>query len=115
MLPLAEIRMAVSNTSPLMNLAIIDRLDLLRDFCETVHVPEAVWDEIVIRGDGKPGSREVASANWIERHKVENEHLVVALREQLDAGESEAIALALQLNAPLLLIDETEGRRVAAS
>lgn len=105
--------MVVSNTSPLMNLAIIGRLDLLRHFYETIHVPQAVWDELVEQGAGKPGSEAIAAAQWIQTHTVQNQHLVAALREQLDSGESEAIALALELKATLILLDETEGRRVA--
>jgi uncharacterized protein len=107
--------MVVSNTSPLMNLAIIGQLDLLRHFYETIHVPDAVWNELVVQGKGKPGSDAIASAAWIQTHTVQNRHLVVALREQLDPGESEAIALALELKASLILIDESEGRRIAAS
>jgi predicted nucleic acid-binding protein len=107
--------MVVSNTSPLMNLAIIGRLDLLRHFYETIHVPEAVWNELVVQGRGKPGSDAIASAAWIQIHAVQNRHLVSALREKLDPGESEAIALALELNTTLLLIDESEGRRIAAT
>lgn len=107
--------MVVSNTSPLMNLAIIDRLDLLRQIYGTIHIPEAVWDELVIQGKGRPGSEMIASATWIQKHAVQNRPLVIALREQLDSGESEAIALALELEATLILIDEAEGRRIAAS
>lgn len=107
--------MVVSNTSPLMNLAIIGQLDLLRHFYETIHVPNAVWNELVEQGAGKPGSEAIAPATWIQTHTVQNRHLVIALREQLDAGESEAIALALERQATLILLDETEGRRVAAS
>lgn len=106
--------MVVSNTSPLMNMAIIGRLDLFRHFYETVHVPQAVWDELVKQGTGKPGSEAIAAAHWIQTHTAQNQHLVITLREQLEAGESEAIALALELKATLLLVDETEGRRVAA-
>jgi predicted nucleic acid-binding protein len=105
--------MVVSNTSPLMNLAIIGRLDLLRHFYETIHVPDAVWDELVKQGAGKPGSEAIAAISWIQTHAVQNQPLVAALREQLDPGESEAIALALELKAMLILLDEAEGRRVA--
>jgi predicted nucleic acid-binding protein len=55
------------------------------------------------------GSDVIASAAWIQMHTVQNRHLVAALREKLDPGESEAIALALELNATLLLIDESDG------
>ena len=106
--------MVVSNTSPLMNLAIIGRLDLPRHFFETIHIPEAVWNELVIRGKGKPGSEALVAATWIQVHAVQNTHLVNALREQLDPGESEAITLALEQKAELILLDESEGRRVAS-
>jgi predicted nucleic acid-binding protein len=96
-----------------MNLAIIGRLDLLRHFYETIHVPDAVWNELVKQGAGKPGSEAIAATSWIQTHTVQNQPLVAALREQLDPGESEAIALALEIKATLVLLDETEGRRVA--
>jgi hypothetical protein len=96
-----------------MNLAIIERLELLRDLYGTIHVPIAVWNELVLQGEGKPGSEAIANAQWIQTHVVQNQHLVTVLREHLDQGESEAIALALELNATMLLLDETEGRRIA--
>lgn len=68
---------------------------------------------MVLQGEGKPGSEAIANATWIQTHVVENQHLVTVLREHLDQGESEAIVLALESHATLLLIDETEGRRIA--
>ena len=56
------------------------------------------------------GSHEVAAAGWIERHSVQNETLVTALRRDLHRGEAETIALALELGANLVLLDEREGR-----
>ena len=61
-----------------------------------------------------PSSREaVAAAGWTERRSVVNTPLVEALRRDLDLGEAETIALALELDAELVLMDEREGRRAA--
>ena len=103
----------VSNTSPLINLAWIGQLDLLRELYGVVHIPEAVWHEIVVQGAGQPGAKEVGYADWIKRCAVENKHLVIALHQELDAGEAEAIALALEQQADLLLMDERLGRETA--
>ena len=60
-----------------------------------------------------PGADNVAGANWIERHTIQNQALVDALSSDLDHGEAESIALAKELNAALILMDEKEGRRAA--
>jgi len=108
-------QMVVSNASPLLNLALIGRLEWLRLFYGTIHIPEAVWTELSHAGVPKTASAVIAPCSWIETHAIKNRHLVTALLTQLDAGEAEAIALALELEASLLLLDESEGRRVAAS
>lgn len=105
--------MVVSNTSPLINLAWIGQLDLLRELYGELLIPEAVWDEIVTQGVGQPGAEEVRTAGWIKTSAVKNSHLVRALRQELDAGEAEAIALALESRAVLLLMDERLGRETA--
>ncbi len=103
----------VSDASPLINLARIDKLDLLPRLYGELHLPEAVWQEVVIQGAGQPGAQEIQEACWIKRHAVANRPLVQALEQELDAGEAEAIALALELQAELLLMDERLGREVA--
>jgi predicted nucleic acid-binding protein len=103
----------VSNTSPLTNLAAIEQLDLLRLLYGKVCIPHAVWDELNEGGQRWPGAEQVAAAAWIERHPVRNQDLVVALRRELHRGEAESIALALELHADLLLLDEREGRHAA--
>ena len=104
----------VSNASPLISLARIGRLDLLERLYETVSIPEAVWREVVVEGAGEPGAEAIASSGWIRRYEVANQPLVAALRQELDAGEAEAIALTLELGADLLLMDERLGREAAA-
>ncbi len=103
----------VSNVSPLINLARINKLDLLPRLYDSVLIPQAVWDEVVVQGVGQPGAEEVNSASWIKRSTVVSAPLVQALRQDLDAGEAEAIALALETKAELLLMDERLGRETA--
>lgn len=103
----------VSNTSPLTSLAAIGQFDLLHRLYGQVHIPEGVWLELSAEGRRWPGCDEVAAAQWIECRTVQNGSLVTALRRDLDRGEAEAIALALELQAGLVLLDEREGRRAA--
>jgi predicted nucleic acid-binding protein len=103
----------VSNTSPLTNLAAIGQFELLHQLYGEVHIAEGVWQELNARGQHWPGRDEVAAADWIERHTVQNQALVTALRRDLDRGEAETIALALELGADLVLLDEREGRHAA--
>jgi hypothetical protein len=103
----------VSNASPLINLARINQLELLHKLYGEIYIPEAVWQEVVVAGTGLPGADIVATASWIKRQVVTNASLVQALQQDLDAGESEALALALELKAELLLMDEILGRETA--
>jgi hypothetical protein len=103
----------VSNASPLINLARIGKLDLLRQLYGELFIPEAVWHEVVIEGVGQPGADEVKAATWIKTQSVTNIPLVHALRQELDAGEAEAIVLTLETQAELLLMDERVGREDA--
>jgi len=103
----------VSNASPLINLARIGKLGLLRQlYCELT-IPEAIWQEVVVDGQGQPGADEIRTAPWIKTQPVSNRQLVQALKQELDAGEAEAIALALETGAELLLMDEHLGRETA--
>lgn len=103
----------VANAGPLIALARIGQFELLRLLYEELYVPTAVRDEVIIFGQGRPGAVEVEAAEWIRVVNVGNQTAVELLRERLDRGESEAIVLAIELEADLLLIDEARGRRVA--
>ncbi|MBM4467530.1 MAG: DUF3368 domain-containing protein [Chloroflexi bacterium] len=103
----------VANAGPLIALAQIGHFSLLRSLYGELHIPPAVRDEVVASGRGRPGAVAVSAAAWIRVVGVRDTTAVQLLRERLDAGESEAIVLAIELEADLLLIDEARGRRVA--
>ncbi len=105
----------ISDTSALTNLAAIQHLHLLPQLYNQVTIPEAVYRELVDIAPPVTGTLEVQTAPWLVVKHVVNRSLVDRLQYQvrLDAGESEAIALALDLNAELLLIDERRGRTEA--
>lgn len=103
----------IINSSPLINLAAIRRLDLLRQLYSRILIPQAVYDEMSIRGAGQPGAVEVRTLNWIEVKQVTNRALVTALQSDLDEGEAETIALGMEAGASLLLLDERRARAIA--
>ncbi len=103
----------VSNTSPILNLAIIGRLFLLHQQFGTIQIAKAVFEELRVNED-LPGSdviREAIAREWIVVTQVEATPLVQLLRQSLDPGEAETIALALAVQADWTLLDELEGRR----
>jgi len=98
--------LAVSNTSTILNLAIIDQLASLREQFGQVHIPQAVIDELRVDED-LPGShlvRDAIHAGWLKVENVHDEKLIRLLTRSLDKGEAEAIALALELSADLILL-----------
>jgi predicted nucleic acid-binding protein len=103
----------VCNASLLINLSRIGKLDLLHDLYNELLIPEGVWQEVVVEGAGQAGAELIGSAVWIKKQAVKNRELVQALQQELDAGESEAVALSLEMGAELLLMDEHLGREVA--
>lgn len=103
----------VSNTSPITNLHAVGEIRLLRLLYERVCIPQAVYEELiegVQRGDHPPLE---AEWEWIEVRPLASSPLLSALLLQLDRGEAESIALARELSAGLLLMDERKGRKIA--
>jgi len=103
----------VSNTSPLTNLAAIGQFDLLRQLYSEVYIAKGVWAELNSQGREWPGRSEVAAASWVMQREIQNRLLADALQRDLDQGESESIALAVELGADMVLMDEKEGRHAA--
>jgi hypothetical protein len=109
--------LVVSNTSPILNLAIVGQLDRLRQQFGQIQIPPGVLNELKIAED-RPGSQPIQAAitaGWIQVQPVSNRSLVQLLRQTLDGGEAEAISLALELQADWILLDERDGRNAAKS
>ncbi|MGE0683401.1 MAG: DUF3368 domain-containing protein [Candidatus Binatia bacterium] len=104
--------MIVSNSTPLIAFARIGELELLRQVVQHVFVPEAVWNEVTEAGN-RPGTTEIRSASWVEVQVVAS--IPPELLHLLDRGEAEAIALAEEITAEELLLDERAARAVAVA
>jgi uncharacterized protein len=105
----------VSNTSPILNLAIIGQLDLLRQQFGEVLIPPMVLQDLKVDAE-LPGVEPIRLAlqnHWLRVFELSNTDIARALRRDLDNGEAEAIALALQLKLMTVLIDEHDGRAAA--
>lgn len=106
----------VSDSSVLIGLAAIRQFDLLSLLYREVVIPDTVWREVTGADLTFPGVRETKAARaagWIEVATASNRALVTQLESTLDRGEAEAIALAVERAAVLLLLDESDGRRMA--
>lgn len=103
----------VSDTSPVANLLAVGQLDLLKALYGEVVIPQSVFQEVSdIEAFGVPVEKFI-DAGWIRIEVPEDHAKVLYFKTLLDEGEAEAIALALELKADRLLIDERMGHRVA--
>lgn len=105
----------VCDTSPITNLAAVDHLWLLQKLYRQIIIPEAVFNELIDARFAVPGSDEVKAYGWIQTRAVQNQQLVASLLTKLDPGEAEAIALAVELRANLLVLDERKGYAAASN
>ena len=103
----------VSDTSPLSNLFLIQKLDLLQKLYRKVIIPLAVMNELLELEKRGYDLELIKKADWIEIVTVDQNQNLHQLLENLDLGEAEAIILAGSLHADWLLIDEAQGRSIA--
>ena len=92
----------VVDTSVLIALSNIGRLELLRSLFDDVMVPRAVMEEY---GEPLP--------EWVKVVEVKDKQLVRALLGNLHRGEAEVIALALEANADIVILDDKKARNIA--
>lgn len=109
--------MIISNSTPLINFSAIQRLNILKQLFKKIYIPLAVQKELLIDGRDYPTAQAIKNADFILAQPVQpdNKRLIDALKLNLDEGEAEVIALALERNANLVILDEIAGRNTAES
>ena len=105
----------VADTGPLIGMARIGHLHLLKGLYNIIKIPPKVYEELKISSD-KPGAKaasEAVNAGWIRVVPLRRPGDSAILGSIIDAGEAESIQLALELKARLLIIDDKTGRSAA--
>jgi len=105
----------VSDTTPLISLLKLDLLDILQKMYSEVALPEAVYDELVANAAFQEEAQAIRDCSFLRKEAVRNRFAVRVLEAEmlLDRGESEALVLAEDLQADLLLVDERRARAIA--
>jgi predicted nucleic acid-binding protein len=106
----------VSDSTPLIALAKVNHFSLLRLLFREIIIPQSVYDEVAIAGKGRPGSQELASADWVKVEQIQDRESAEQLmkeNEQLSRADAEAIILSKEKRADFLLVDDAELREVA--
>jgi predicted nucleic acid-binding protein len=102
-------RIVILNATPVIALTLINQLDLLRRLYGEVIIPPAVQAEVLAGGPGSPGFAELQTAKWIRATPLQDPRRADLLSD-LDRGEAEVVALAQELDATLVIIDERLAR-----
>ncbi|MBK9315791.1 MAG: DUF3368 domain-containing protein [Acidobacteria bacterium] len=108
----------VSNASPLIILARLGLFELTKYLFKEIIISQEVWNEVVIKGAGLPGSEEAQQgfqSGWVHvRPIAKSDHLTVWKNQyNLGAGELATIILAREIQADLALMDERRARNLA--
>lgn len=105
----------VADTTPLISLTKIGRLNLVHQLFGEIQIPNAVFEELVYNTKFPEESRQIRESSFIKKVSIKNTKAVELLRRSsgLDVGESEAIILSDMVNASVLLMDEVKGRQIA--
>ncbi|MBI4596554.1 MAG: hypothetical protein HY730_09315 [Candidatus Tectomicrobia bacterium] len=95
--------LTVADSSPIISFARAKKLHLIQKVCNEIIIPPAVYDEIVVRGKGKPGAEEIKIASWITVKKPRNQIEIEKLGRQFDRGElDELIASGFRTTPELI-------------
>ena len=111
--------MIISNSSPLILLAKINKLEVLKTLYGNIFIPRQVYNEVIIQGKNENYSDAALVEKYINEFifvkdlNAERYKEAEKLNKIVGSGESQAIELCLQETAELLLIDNFEPRKLA--
>ncbi len=103
----------VSDTSCISNLLLLGQLDLLQKIYLEIFIPDAVYNEILALEKSGKDLNYFKSRNWIIVEKNFTRNISLLPPKNIDAGEAEAIDLAIYIKADRNLIDERKGSLLA--
>ena len=109
-------RLVIADTSPINYLLLIGHIDILPALFERIILPAGVMDEL--RHPKAPAvvrSWVASLPEWVDARRTASGHVHDVALENLDAGEEDAILLAMELHADLILMDDQEGVAAARS
>ena len=101
---------AVINSTPLISLAIIDRLSLLDELFKEIYIPNAIFKETTRKGSERPRSLKMGKKQESGCFDIKAK---TALELIIDEGEAEVIVLAQEKHIDLVIIDQDKARKVA--
>lgn len=103
-------RKVIVNSTPIIGLADIGQLDLLRQVYDQITIPQAVYDEIItpsIKGQVDENS------DWIIVEQIRDTSQKRMYRAKLHAGEVEVMILAQEKNSELVILDDNAAKKTA--
>ena len=111
----------VSNSSPLIYLTKIGRLNLIKNVYDQIRIPEAVFNETVTQGKIlkiiDASIIEEAIGKWILKERVNSEtdskYTFLDENNRIGLGEKQALKLCKQLDADIFIVDDKAARRVS--
>jgi len=103
--------LVISDTSPIICLALCNKLSILDELFDKICIPQSVFNELAV--PNKPKTDEIIELAKSRIVSAKNSAVITALSQNLDLGESEAMSLYLETNADFLLIDDKKGRTIA--
>lgn len=106
-------RKVVVNSTPLIALSIINKLDILKQLYGKVYVPYGVYEEICVEGSSRVGSDILKNTDFLIIEKIKNEDARKFFQTSLHKGEVEVMILGNEIKVDLCIIDDLLARKYA--